>query len=84
MLLIWLGAFSSLAVAIFTSQSSLLISVGSAAGMLASVATRSLPWLLGGGDVVSVGWQVFAAVFCIMAVASLSAYVSIHPHTRLL
>jgi len=75
MFVIWLGAFVSLALAMFTGYSSQLTSSASAAGMLTSVATRLLPWLLGGSDV-DVGWRVFVAVFCISAVASLSAYVS--------
>jgi len=77
MLLIWLGAFVSLAMAAFHSYSTQLGTVASAAGVLASLATRSLPGTLsGGGDAVDVAWQLFAAVFCISAVASLSAYVS--------
>jgi len=75
MLLIWLGAFSSLAVAMFSSYSLQLSSAGSAAGMLASMATHSLPWSLGSSDA-DVGWHIYAAVFCILAVASMSAYVS--------
>ena len=79
MMLIWLGAFISLSLAMFSSYSSQLMSAGSAAGVLASMATRSLPWSLsGGGDVVDTGWQMFAVVFCISAVASLTAYVSLH------
>jgi len=75
MFVIWLGAFTSLAVAMFSSQSSQLTSVGSAAGVLASIATRSLPWSPSASDV-DTGWHIFTAVFCITAVASMSAYVS--------
>jgi len=75
MFVIWLGAFTSFALAVFGGYSSQLASAGSAAGVLASMATRSLPGSLDGSDV-DVGWRIFAAVFCISAVASLSAYVS--------
>lgn len=84
MLMIWLGAFVSLALAAFSGYSSQLTSAGSAAGVLASLATRSLPWSLGGGDAVDIGWQLFAAVFCISAAALLTAYVSLHSLTGLL
>jgi len=74
-LLILLATFTSLALALFTSHqsSSQLTSVGSAVGTLASIATRSLPWSLHGDDVV---WSLFAAVFCVTAFTSISAYVS--------
>ena len=72
MSVIWLGAFTSLALAVFTSDSPQLTTAGPAAGMLASMATRSLPWSLS-----DAGWRVFAALFCISAVASVSAYVSL-------
>ena len=76
MFVIWLGAFVSLSLATFSGYSSQLTSAGSATGMLASIATRSLPWSLDAGDDVDVGWRLFTALFCISAVASMSAYVS--------
>jgi len=77
MFIIWLGAFTGLAIAMFSNSSSQLISAGSAAGLLASIVTHSLPWSLGGAnDAVDIAWQLFAALFCIIAVALLSAYVS--------
>ena len=72
MSVIWLGAFTSLLLAMFTDSSSQLMNAGSAAGLLASIATRSLPW----SRDVDVGWQVFVGVFCVSAAASVSAYVS--------
>jgi len=76
MLMVWLGAFTSLAVAAFSSYTSHLTRVGSAAGVLASLATCSLPWTDGTSDDMGTGWRIFAAVFCIVAVGLLSAYVS--------
>jgi len=76
MFVIWLGAFTSLSLAMFSGYSSQLMSAGSATGMLASIATRSLPWSLDGGDDVDVGWRLFMTLFCVSAVASMSAYVS--------
>jgi len=77
MFVVWLGAFTSLAVAVFSSYSSHLSSIGSAAGVLASLATRSLPWTDSStDDDVDIGWRIFTAGFCIAAVASMSAYVS--------
>jgi len=76
MFVIWLGAFTSLSLAMFSGYSSQLTSAASATGVLASIATRSLPWSLDARDDVDVGWCLFTAVFCISAVASMSAYVS--------
>jgi len=73
MFVIWLGAFTSLAVAMFSGYLPQLTSAGSAAGALASMATRSLPWLPSDADV---RWHVFATVFCVLALAPISAYVS--------
>jgi len=80
MFVIWLGAYTSLGLALFGGVMPEFANIGSAAGSLASITTRSYDFSVDGGSLdtaVSIGWRIFAAMFLVSALGSLAAYVSV-------